>query len=73
MSTTDVTAEQFVHHLQNCLPVKADATIVCDKGLSGDDVIATMLASGLWELSPDVEYFAGKRIRHLIPTTKAQS
>ena len=44
-----------------------DATIVCDPGVSGDDVLATMLATGFWKLSDEVVYCAGKRIRTLVP------
>ena len=68
MTAEPMTAEQFADHLINCGPRKPDATIVCDKGVNGDDVIATMIATGLWRLSDEVEYIAGKRIRHLIPT-----
>lgn len=63
----DLTAEQFVDHIQNCGDTKPDAMIVCDTGVNGDDVIATMLGTGLWKLSDEVEYIAGKRIRHLVP------
>lgn len=64
-----LTAERFADHLINCGPSRPDATIVCDKGVSGDIVIATMVATGFWKLSDDVEYVAGKRIRHLVPVT----
>lgn len=60
-----MTADEFVDHLLNCGRRRNDALIVCDKGVDGDDVIAKMLASGEWELSPDVEYVGGKRIRNL--------
>lgn len=62
-----ITAEEFVDHIQNCGKTKPDAMIVCDKGVNGDDVIATMVATGFWKLSDDVEYVGGKRIRHLVP------
>lgn len=70
MSAEPMSAEEFLDHMLNCGP-KPDATIVCDKGVNGDDVIATMLATGLWLLSDEVEYIAGKRIRHLIPVSEA--
>lgn len=57
---------EFADHLLNHAP-KADTTIVCDAGANGDDVVATMVASGLWRLS-EVQYVAGKRIQHLVPT-----
>lgn len=55
----------FASHLRDCL--NADAAFICDRGVNGDDVIATMLATGLWRLSDDVEYIAGQRIRMLVP------
>lgn len=69
--TDPMGVEEFVDHLQNCAP-KADATIVCDQGVNGDDVVATMVASGLWRLS-EVQYIAGKRIQHLVPTGGEES
>jgi hypothetical protein len=65
-----LTAEEFVDHLVNCMPDKPDAWIVCDKGVSGDGPIETMLATGMWRLSDRVEYVGGKRIRHLVPVTR---
>lgn len=47
-----------------------DAAIVCDTGVNGDDVIATMLATGLWRLSDRVETVEGKRIRTLEPISR---
>lgn len=66
---SDLTAEQFVDHLTNW-DGRPDAAIVCDKGVNGDDVIAMMLATGLWRLSDEVEYFGGKRIRTLVPVSR---
>lgn len=64
-----MTADEFVDHVKNCGKTKPEAMIVCDKGVSGDGVIATMVASGHWRLSDEVEYIAGKRIRHLVAVT----
>jgi hypothetical protein len=66
-----ITAEEFVDHLVNCGPTKPDAMIVCDTGVNGDDVIATMVNTGYWRLSDRVEYLAGKRIRTLVPNEDA--
>jgi hypothetical protein len=68
--TEPMTAEEFVDHLQNCGP-KADAFIVMENGLSGDDVVATLLAEG-WTWG-GVEYVGGKRIRNLIAPTQASA
>lgn len=65
-----MTADEFVDHVQNCSPVKPDAMIVCDAGVSADEVIPAMLATGHWRLSDHVEYVGGKRIQHLVPVTR---
>ena len=66
-----MSVEDFADHLANCSTSKADAWIVCDKGVNGDDVIDTMLSTGLWKLSEEVEHVAGKRIRTLVPDEEA--
>jgi hypothetical protein len=62
---------ETVEHLISEHLSTADATIVCDSGVSGDDVITTMLATGLWKLSDEVTYCAGKRIRTLVPVEES--
>lgn len=62
---------ETVEHLISEHLSTADAAIVCDSGVSGDDVITTMLATGLWKLSDEVTYCAGKRIRTLVPVEES--
>ena len=62
---------ETVEHLISEHLSAADAAIVCDSGVSGDDVITTMLATGLWKLSDEVTYCAGKRIRTLVPAEES--
>lgn len=52
--------EQLMSHLS------PDGNIICDTGVSGDEVVAKMLESGKWKLSDEVVYCAGKRIQTLV-------
>lgn len=58
-------ADEFIDHLR-ASHSQADAMLVCDKGVNGDDIIATMVASGIWKLEDGVDLVGGKRIRHLV-------
>ncbi len=60
---TGETVEDMAEHLRDCSHTAA--TIVCDSGLSGDELINTMIDAG-WTFG-GVEYIGGKRIRTLKP------
>ena len=60
---TGETAEDMAEHLKEC--TSAQALIVCENGLSGDDAVNTLIDAGY--TFGGVEYIGGKRIRTLKP------